>query len=88
MLKDADTDFPEPGENPEHSGKPEMGERVGGSMCVAASLLVLFWRHVRRGAFGSHPRKSSACCAHRASGQLGHDTAEHRGGHHQWGHRQ
>ncbi|HEV2399254.1 MAG TPA: hypothetical protein VGS27_20070 [Candidatus Sulfotelmatobacter sp.] len=23
MLKDADTDFPEPGENPEHSGEPE-----------------------------------------------------------------
>ena len=22
MLKDADTDFPEPGENPEHSGNP------------------------------------------------------------------
>ena len=22
MLKDADTDFPEPGENPEHSGEP------------------------------------------------------------------
>jgi len=25
MLKDADTDFPEPGENPEHSGEPEAG---------------------------------------------------------------
>ncbi len=24
MLKDADTDFPEPGENPEHSGEPEV----------------------------------------------------------------
>jgi len=23
MLKDADTDFPEPGENPEHSSEPE-----------------------------------------------------------------
>lgn len=23
MLKDADTDFPEPGENPEHSGEPK-----------------------------------------------------------------
>jgi len=23
LLKDADTDFPEPGENPEHSGEPE-----------------------------------------------------------------
>lgn len=23
MLKGADTDFPEPGENPEHSGEPE-----------------------------------------------------------------
>jgi len=23
MLKDADTDFPEPGENPEHSGEQE-----------------------------------------------------------------
>lgn len=22
MLKEADTDFPEPGENPEHSGEP------------------------------------------------------------------
>ncbi len=24
MLKDADTDFPEPGENPEHSGGPRL----------------------------------------------------------------
>jgi hypothetical protein len=24
MLKDADTDFPEPGENPEHSGGPQL----------------------------------------------------------------
>jgi hypothetical protein len=24
MIKDADTDFPEPGENPEHSGKPRL----------------------------------------------------------------
>jgi hypothetical protein len=24
MLKDADTDFPEPGQNPEHSGEPEL----------------------------------------------------------------
>jgi hypothetical protein len=23
MLKDADTDFPEPGESPEHSGEPQ-----------------------------------------------------------------
>jgi hypothetical protein len=23
MIKGADTDFPEPGENPEHSGEPE-----------------------------------------------------------------
>jgi len=23
MLKDADSDFPEPGQNPEHSGTPE-----------------------------------------------------------------
>ena len=23
MLKSSDTDFPEPGENPEHSGEPE-----------------------------------------------------------------
>jgi hypothetical protein len=23
MLKDADTDFPEPGENPEHTGEPQ-----------------------------------------------------------------
>jgi len=26
MLKSADTDFPEPGENPEHSGEPEETE--------------------------------------------------------------
>ncbi len=24
MLKDADTDFPEPGENPEHTGEPQV----------------------------------------------------------------
>ncbi|HYM77319.1 MAG TPA: hypothetical protein VE377_15195 [Candidatus Dormibacteraeota bacterium] len=24
MLKDADTDFPEPGENPEHTGEPQL----------------------------------------------------------------
>ena len=24
MLKDADSDFPEPGQNPEHSGEPEV----------------------------------------------------------------
>jgi hypothetical protein len=24
MLKDADSDFPEPGQNPEHSGEPEL----------------------------------------------------------------
>lgn len=24
MLKDADTDFPEPGQNPEHTGEPEL----------------------------------------------------------------
>lgn len=24
MLKDADTDFPEPGESPEHSGEPQL----------------------------------------------------------------
>jgi len=24
MLKGADTDFPEPGENPEHSGEPQL----------------------------------------------------------------
>ena len=24
LLKSADTDFPEPGENPEHSGEPEI----------------------------------------------------------------
>jgi hypothetical protein len=23
LLKDADTDFPEPGENPEHTGEPQ-----------------------------------------------------------------
>jgi len=26
MLKSADTDFPEPGENPEHSGEPIIGK--------------------------------------------------------------
>lgn len=26
MLKSADTDFPEPGENPEHSGEPILGQ--------------------------------------------------------------
>jgi hypothetical protein len=26
LLKSSDTDFPEPGENPEHSGEPEEGE--------------------------------------------------------------
>jgi hypothetical protein len=24
MLKDADSDFPEPGQNPEHSGEPQL----------------------------------------------------------------
>ena len=27
LLKDADTDFPEPGENPEHTGEPETAPR-------------------------------------------------------------
>jgi hypothetical protein len=27
LLKSADTDFPEPGENPEHSGEPEDEEK-------------------------------------------------------------
>ena len=27
MLKSADTDFPEPGGSPEHSGEPEVGQR-------------------------------------------------------------
>jgi hypothetical protein len=27
MLKSADTDFPEPGENPEHTGEPENKNR-------------------------------------------------------------
>jgi hypothetical protein len=26
LLKQFDTDFPEPGENPEHSGEPEEGQ--------------------------------------------------------------
>jgi hypothetical protein len=29
MLKAADSDFPEPGENPEHSGEPEEGATGG-----------------------------------------------------------
>ena len=28
MLKDADSDFPEPGENPEHTGEPQAKERL------------------------------------------------------------
>ena len=27
LIKNADTDFPEPGENPEHSGEPETRSR-------------------------------------------------------------
>jgi hypothetical protein len=27
LIKDADTDFPEPGENPEHSGQPDILSR-------------------------------------------------------------
>ena len=27
MLKDADTDFPEPGGSPEHTGEPEAGKK-------------------------------------------------------------
>jgi len=27
MLKSSDTDFPEPGENPEHSGEPTVEDR-------------------------------------------------------------
>ena len=27
LIKSADTDFPEPGENPEHSGEPEGGKQ-------------------------------------------------------------
>jgi hypothetical protein len=27
LLKSSDTDFPEPGENPEHSGEPEVKKR-------------------------------------------------------------
>jgi hypothetical protein len=29
MLKSADTDFPEPGSNPEHSGEPTEGKKRG-----------------------------------------------------------
>ena len=29
MLKSADTDFPEPGGSPEHSGEPEGGKQRG-----------------------------------------------------------
>ena len=28
LLKSADTDFPEPGGNPEHSGEPEDGKKL------------------------------------------------------------
>jgi hypothetical protein len=29
LLKDADSDFPEPGLSPEHSGEPEQGQAAG-----------------------------------------------------------
>jgi hypothetical protein len=29
MLKSSDTDFPEPGSNPEHSGEPTAGKKRG-----------------------------------------------------------
>lgn len=32
MIKASDTDFPEPGENPEHSGEPEEQEDPEGEM--------------------------------------------------------
>lgn len=28
LIKDADSDFPEPGLNPEHSGEPEAGKKT------------------------------------------------------------
>jgi hypothetical protein len=31
MIKDADSDFPEPGESPEHSGEPESGTPESGT---------------------------------------------------------
>jgi hypothetical protein len=30
MLKAGDTDFPEPGESPEHTGEPQVGEPQAG----------------------------------------------------------
>jgi hypothetical protein len=38
MLKSADTDFPEPGENPEHSGEPEAKEGIWTKLRSASSL--------------------------------------------------
>jgi hypothetical protein len=32
MIKSSDSDFPEPGENPEHSGEPEENEHPEGVM--------------------------------------------------------
>ena len=29
VIKDADSDFPEPGLNPEHTGEPEVGKKTG-----------------------------------------------------------
>ena len=28
LIKDADSDFPEPGQNPEHSGEPEVPKKT------------------------------------------------------------
>ncbi len=30
LIKGADTDFPEPGENPEHTGEPEKRKKLDG----------------------------------------------------------
>ena len=30
LIKSADTDFPEPGNNPEHTGEPEKGKKLDG----------------------------------------------------------
>ena len=35
LIKSNDTDYPEPGENPEHSGEPELGDTASNPNCAA-----------------------------------------------------
>lgn len=40
MLKDADSDFPEPGQNPEHSGEPRLKSAEAILMCCVDETIV------------------------------------------------